>query len=60
MAALTSAERDALPSSDFVFPKERRYPIPNRAHAVVALSYASGTKDEAAVRAAVRRRWGIG
>lgn len=57
MAKLTTAARNALPASAFVFPKERRYPIHDAAHARDALSRASGTKDEAAVKAAVRKRY---
>lgn len=36
MAKLTSAERNALPSSSFVFPKERKYPIEDASHAANA------------------------
>ena len=57
MAVLTSAARNALPSSAFVFPGQRRFPIHDLAHARDALSRASGTGDETAVRAAVYRRY---
>lgn len=57
--ALTAAQRAALPASDFVFPADRRYPIPDREHAAIALGYAKGTADEAAVRAAVRKKFGM-
>jgi len=60
MATLTTKQRNALPASDFVFPKTRSYPIPDEAHARDALSRvaANGTADEQAkVRAAVKRRF---
>jgi hypothetical protein len=61
---LSTAARKALPSSAFVFPEKApgsgSYPIPDRAHAVDALSRASGKPEEAAVRAAVCRKFGLG
>ena len=57
MAKLTSKERNSLPASAFVFPEQRRYPIHDASHARDALSRSSGTVDEAAVKAAVRRRY---
>lgn len=64
MARLTAADRRSLPSSAYVFPdrapKSGSYPIPDRAHAVIAIKDATGTKDEGAVRAAVKRKFGIG
>lgn len=60
MARLTAADRRGLAASAFVFPAERRYPIPDRAHAVIAIKDSTGTKDEAAVRSAVCRKFGIG
>jgi hypothetical protein len=58
LSKLTKAERDALPDSDFVFPGDRRYPIHDKAHAHAALKDSQGTADEAAVRAAVKARYG--
>lgn len=61
---LTAAARRGLSASTFVFPAKApgpgSYPIPDRAHAMDALSRASGTPQEAAVRAAVCRKFGIG
>jgi len=37
MSRLTTPQRNALPSSDFVEPAKRAYPIPNKAHARSAL-----------------------
>lgn len=36
MARLTAAERRNLPASDFADPKNRRFPIEDRAHAIAA------------------------
>jgi len=36
MAKLTSAQRNALPSSDFAIPSERKYPIEDASHAANA------------------------
>jgi hypothetical protein len=58
--ALTSEERDALPTSSFAIPEQRKYPIHDISHARNALSRvaANGTPDEKArVRAAVKRRY---
>lgn len=33
MATLTTKARKALPKKDFALPKERKYPIENKAHA---------------------------
>lgn len=64
MARLTMAQRRGLPASAYVFPDRApgsgSYPIPDRAHAVIAIKDATGTKDEAAVRRAVKRKFGIG
>lgn len=54
---LSSKKRKQLPSSAFVFPRDRRYPIHDRAHAVNALARSKGTADEAAVKRAVCRRY---
>lgn len=63
MAKLTSAERKALPSKDFVFPGKRKFPIEDKNHARDALSRAAhkGGEVEKRVRAAVHRKYpGIG
>jgi len=61
---LTYKERKALKGGSFVFPKDRRYPIPDKAHARNALARVAqhGTPSEKAkVRAAVHRKFpGIG
>lgn len=64
MSKLTMAQRRGLPASAYVFPERApgpgSYPIPDRGHAVIAIKDATGTKDEAAVRRAVKRKFGIG
>lgn len=57
LATLTSAARDALPASAFVFPKKRAYPIHDKSHAANALARSKGKPEHAAVAAAVRRRY---
>jgi hypothetical protein len=63
MAKLTSKARNSLPSSAFVFPKTRKFPIPDRSHAANAKARAShkGGAVKAKVYAAVARRFpGLG
>ena len=64
MSKLSAADRRSLPASAFVFPERApgpgSYPIPDRAHAVDALSRSAGTADAAAVRRAVCQKFGIG
>ncbi|MDE1854642.1 MAG: hypothetical protein KGI38_13030 [Thaumarchaeota archaeon] len=38
MSRLTYAQRERLPARDFVFPRTRKYPIPDSAHARNALA----------------------
>jgi hypothetical protein len=57
MTKLTYAEREDLPKADFVFPKTRRYPIEDAAHARDALARSSGKPEHAAVAAAVKRKF---
>jgi len=54
---LTSEARNALADSSFVFPKERRYPIHDRAHAANALARASGKPEWSRVKRAVCRKY---
>jgi len=57
MTKLTTAKRESLPKGDFVFPKTRRYPIEDAAHARDALARSSGKTENAAVVAAVKRKF---
>ncbi len=61
MSKLTTAQRDALPASAFVFPAKREYPIHDLNHARDALARSSGKPEEGAVRSAVERKYpGLG
>ena len=60
MAKLTSSTRNSLPSSDFVFPKQRKDPIEDASHAKAALTM--GMRDQspsgkAKIRATVRKKY---
>lgn len=57
---LSYSQKQDLPDSSFVFPKTRKYPIPDEAHARNALSRVSqnGSSSEiAAVKAAVKKKF---
>jgi hypothetical protein len=41
MAKLKAATRNALPKSEFGIPGERKYPMPDKSHAVAAKSRAT-------------------
>jgi len=56
-AVLTSKKRKSLPAQSFVFPKDKRYPIHDRAHAANALARSSGKPEAAAVKRAVCKRY---
>jgi hypothetical protein len=57
MTKLTYQKRQELPKGDFVFPKTRRYPIEDAAHARDALARSSGKPEHAKVAAAVKRKY---
>jgi hypothetical protein len=57
MAKLTNEKRKELPKGDFVFPKTRRYPIEDAAHARDALARSSEKPEHATVSAAVKRKY---
>ncbi len=61
MAKLNAAKRNALSSKSFVFPKSRKYPIEDVAHAKDAKSRASaqGGAVKSKVFGAVRRKFGF-
>jgi hypothetical protein len=63
VAKLTTKQRKSLSSKSFVFPKSRKFPIEDKAHARDALSRAAhkGGSLEAKVKAAVHKKYpGIG
>ena len=57
MTKLNYEERKEMPEGDFVFPKTRRYPIEDAAHARDALARSSGKPEHATVAAAVKRKY---
>lgn len=57
LSPLKSKTRNSLPDSAFAVPSERKFPIHDESHARNALSRAAGTKYEAQVRAAVKKRY---
>jgi len=57
MAVLNAAARNALPTSSFAMPAQRRFPINNPSHARAALSMAHYAPNPSAIRAAVARRF---
>jgi hypothetical protein len=59
MAKLTTKKRNSLPSKTFVFPKSRKFLIPDESHARNALSRAGakGGSTEAKVRSAVKSKF---
>lgn len=58
MAKLNAKERNALDSSDFALPAQRKYPIEDRSHAENALSRAAQHPGvEAQVRRAVHAKY---
>lgn len=41
MTTLTTKKRNALPKKDFALPKERKYPVQDKAHAINAKARAA-------------------
>lgn len=56
-AKLDKAERDALPTGDFVDKKDRKYPIEDKDHAEKAEQFAAGTSEEKKVDEEVHERY---
>lgn len=65
MAQLSYQARKKLPSKEFIFPKTKGYPIPDKAHARAALQAAGGARSgkpassakKRKIRAAVHRKF---
>ena len=57
MAKLTAKSRKALPKSDFVDKKDRKYPIEDESHARNALSRASGKAIDSKVKREVKEKF---
>jgi hypothetical protein len=60
MAKLTAEQRNRLGAGEFVFPRDRSYPIPDASHARNALARAAqhgSAEQQKKVRDAVARRF---
>jgi hypothetical protein len=56
MANLTEKKRDQLPDSKFGLPEERKYPMPDQAHARNAKARASQAQNAGRITAAEERK----
>ena len=56
MADLNARKRNALPDSKFGLPSERKYPMPDKAHARNAKARASQAQNEGRITAADERK----
>ena len=56
MAELTAKKRDAVPKSEFGLPEERKYPMPDKAHARNAKARASQQKHDGNLTAAEEKK----
>ena len=56
MAELSTKRRNAEPKSDFGLPEERKYPMPDKAHARNAKARASQQKKEGNLTASKKSR----
>ena len=56
MAKLTARKRKALPKSSFGMPGERKYPMPDRNHAVAAKSRASQQEAKGNISASTKAK----
>lgn len=56
MAKLTTKARKSLPARDFALPKERKYPVENKAHAANAKSRASEMERKGAISKATEKK----
>jgi hypothetical protein len=55
MAKLTSKQREALPDSKFGLPNERKYPMPDEAHARNAKARAAQQEERGSITPAEER-----
>ena len=56
MAKLTTAKKNSEPKSDFGLPDERKYPMPDAAHARNAKARASKAENEGKLSAADKKK----
>ncbi len=56
MAKLSEKKRDKLPDSAFGLPEERKYPMPDKAHARNAKARAAQQEEKGTITAAEERK----
>lgn len=56
MAKLTTKARNKLPKSEFALPKERKYPIEDKAHAKNAKARASQMEEKGKISASTKSK----
>jgi hypothetical protein len=56
MANLSEKKRDSLPNSKFGLPEERKYPMPDKAHARNAKARASQQQHKGTITAAEEKK----
>lgn len=56
MSKLHAAQRNKLPASDFGMPGERKYPMPDRAHAANAKARASQALNAGRISASTKAK----
>lgn len=56
MAKLTTKVRNKLPKSDFALPKERKYPIEDKAHAKNAKARAAQMEEKGKLSASAKSK----
>lgn len=56
MAELSEKKRDALPSSEFGLPAEKKYPMPDKSHARNAKARASQQADKGTITKAEKTK----
>lgn len=56
MAKLTAKARNKLPSSDFALPKERKYPVQDKAHAANAKSRATQMANKGVISKSTEKK----
>jgi len=56
MAELSTKKRESLPKSEFGLPKERKYPMPDKAHARNAKARASQQAEKGSITKAEKAK----
>lgn len=56
MSKLTSKSRNKLPKSDFGMPGERKYPMPDKAHAANAKARATQMENKGKISASTKSK----